>query len=47
MSYWVLPDTGVLEVRTTVQWVTETEISIDEHICKFKYYNEKISTQFK
>ena len=46
MSYWVLPDTGVPEVITTVQMVKK-EKYIDEHIYKFKYYNDKIYTRFK
>ena len=47
MIYWVLQDNGVLEVRTTVQRVTETEKYIDEHINKFKDYDDKIFTRFK
>ena len=46
MSYWVLPDTGVPEVITNAQMVKK-EKYIDEHIYKFKYYNDKIYTRFK
>ena len=47
MSYWVISDTRVQEVRTTTLKVTEIYNSIDEHICKFKDYDDKISTRFK
>ena len=47
MSYWVLYDTVVPESRTTAQKVTETQKSIDEHICKLRDYDDKIATWFK
>ena len=45
--YEVLSDTKVQEVSTKTLKVTETQNSIDEHICKFKDYDDKISTGFK
>ena len=47
MSYWVLPDSGIPESRTTVQRVTVPESFTEANITRFKQYDEKIAARFK
>ena len=47
MSYWVLPESGIPESRTTVQRVTVPEMSTEANIDRFKKYDERIALRFK
>lgn len=47
MSYWVLPDSGVPESRTTVQRVTMLESQTEANISRFATYDAKIKERFK
>ena len=47
MSYWVLPESGNPESRTTVQRVTVPETLSEANITRFKRYDEKIALRFK
>ena len=47
MSYWVLPDSGIPESRTTVQRVTIPESQTETNIARFAAYDSKIAARFK
>ena len=47
MSYWVLPDSGIPESRTTVQRVTVAESGTEANRERFKEFDTKIAERFK
>lgn len=47
MSYWVLPESGIPESRTTVQRITMPESFTEANIKSFKEYDDKIALYFK
>ena len=47
MSYWILPESGIPESRTTVQRVTKLEAKLDVNKERFDDYDSKIKKRFK
>ena len=46
MSYWVLPKSGILISRTTVQSVTHLETQTDANRKRFEHYDTAITERF-
>ena len=46
MSYWVLPSSGILIARTTVQRVTNLESQTDQFKRRFDAYDKRIAESF-
>lgn len=47
MSYWILPESGIPESRTTVQRITVPESFTEANIQRFTVFDKKIATRFK
>ena len=47
MSYWVLPQSGIPESRTTVQRVTVPESNTEANKARFVKFDQKIAERFK
>ena len=45
MSYWILSREGRIMSRTTVQRVTNLELTTEENVLQIKEYNTMISTK--
>ena len=47
MKYWVLPDSGILVSRTTVQQITEIKRGLEVNKDRLKAFDMKVLEKFK